>query len=611
MSKPVHSKNEILRSNTGLTINPSKAYSRSETRDKLTGLTIFQGGLFRQSQAIKNRFPSRATGTPRLDEHMLIVFCMLLVSSVQVKHQGFDQSLRISIHSIQVKLQGSGQGPRLSVSILFRSRFKVQVRVHGFQVKVHGFSIQSIQEKHQGSDLPAMCSAIQVKCQGPDFPAMGIAIDVRRQGCNLPAKVIAFSHPGQSTGSDLPSMVIAIDVRRQGSDLPAMVLVIQVNQQDSDLPSMVIAIRVKRQEPDPPSMVIVINVKRQGPDRPSMVIVIQDKHHGSDLPAMFKSPAIQDKHQGSDLPAMVIAIQVKCQGPDRPAMGIAIDVRRQGSDLPAMCSIIQVNQQDSDLPSMVIVIQVKHLGSDRQSMVKVLVSSHPGQASRFQYPSHGYRSVIEVKCQGSDLPAMCSVIQVKHQGPDRPPMSPAIQVKHQDSDHPCMVIVFSHPGQASWFRSPVNGYSSSLRSSRSSFKVLISRYMVIVLNPPRSCFTDPDSVRGYRPNGKDQNSNLGYSSNIKDLISNQGYGYTLFSLSLHAFFRIGLVCLRSGYTMKNLFSFQCDRYIHLARPLVIVGFISLLASQSKPAIMDPISVQCYSVCAVKGNKQEPGLHIGI
>ncbi|OAD77849.1 hypothetical protein PHYBLDRAFT_141713 [Phycomyces blakesleeanus NRRL 1555(-)] len=85
MSKPVHSKNEIPRSNTGLTINPSKAYSRSETRDKLTGLTIFHGGLFRQSQAIKNRFPSRATGTPRLNEHMLIIFCMLLVSSAQVK----------------------------------------------------------------------------------------------------------------------------------------------------------------------------------------------------------------------------------------------------------------------------------------------------------------------------------------------------------------------------------------------------------------------------------------------------------------------------------------------------------------------------------------------
>ncbi|OAD65039.1 hypothetical protein PHYBLDRAFT_176473, partial [Phycomyces blakesleeanus NRRL 1555(-)] len=194
MSKPVHSKNEILRSNTGLTINPSKAYSRSETRYKLTGLTIFQGGLFRQSQAIKNRFPSRATGTPRLEEHMLIVFCMLLVPSVQVKHQGSDQSPRLSvsipsrssfkvhvkvhgfqievhgfsIHSVQVKHQGSDQSPRLSVSIPSRSSFKVQVKVHGFQIKFHGFryiktrwavthlflyisSVHSIQVKLQGS----------------------------------------------------------------------------------------------------------------------------------------------------------------------------------------------------------------------------------------------------------------------------------------------------------------------------------------------------------------------------------------------------------------------------------------------------------------------------
>ncbi|OAD69427.1 hypothetical protein PHYBLDRAFT_172672 [Phycomyces blakesleeanus NRRL 1555(-)] len=261
---------------------------------------------------------------------------------------------------------------------------------------------------------------------------------------------------------------------------------------------------------------------------------------------------------------LVSAIQVKCQGPDFLAMGIAIDVWRQGCDLPAKCSIIQVNQQDSDLPSMCSANHVKH--------------------------------------PGSHLPAMvidCSVIQVKHLGSDRQSMVIAIQDKHQGSDLPAMAIVSSYPGQASRFPSPRHGYSSSLWLSRSSFKVLISHYMVIVLNPSRSCFTDPDSVRGYRPNSKDQNSNLDYSSNIKDLISNQGYGYTLFSLSLHAFFRIGLVCLRSGYTMKNLFSFQCDRYIHLVWPLVTVGFISLLASQSKPVIMDPISVQCYSVLAVK------------
>ncbi|KAL0074920.1 hypothetical protein F4703DRAFT_1798927 [Phycomyces blakesleeanus] len=265
-------------------------------------------------------------------------------------------------------------------------------------------------------------------------------------------------------------------------------------------------------------------------------------------------------------------------------------------------------------------VQVKHQGSNQSPRLSVSIPSRSSfkvhvKVHGFQIKVHGFQSLaIQDKHQGSDLPAMaiaiqvkhqgstrlsmvCSVIQVKHQGPYRLPMSPAIQVKHQDSDRPCMVIVFSYPGQASRFRSPRHG--SSLWLSRSSFKVLISHYMVIVLNPSRSCFTDPDSVRGYRPNSKDQNSNLDYSSNIKDLISNQGYGYTLFSLSLHAFFRIGLVCLRSGYTMKNLFSFQCDRYIHLVWPLVTVGFISLLASQSKPVIMDPISVQCYSVLAVK------------
>ncbi|KAL0084962.1 hypothetical protein F4703DRAFT_1794319 [Phycomyces blakesleeanus] len=361
MSKPLHSKNEILRSNTGLTINPSKAYSRSETRDKLTGLTIIQGAKSSNQEQVSIQ-GHRYTKTRGAYAH-----CLLYASS----------AFR----------PGQASGIRSESTVI---------------------SIQSIQKKHQCSDLPEMVivSAIQVNCQGPDFPAMGIAIDVRRQGCDLPAKCS----------------------------------LIQVNQQDSDLPSKVIAIHVKRPGSDLPTIFTAIRVKRQGPDRPSMVI----------------------------------AIRVKRQEPDPPSMVIAIDIRRQGSDLPAMCSIIQVNQQDSDLPSM-----------------------------------------------------------------------------------------------------------------------------VIVLNPPRSCFTDPDSVRGYRPNSKDQNSNLGYSSNIKDLISNQGYGYTLFSLSLHAFFRIGLVCLRSGYTMKILFSFQCDRYIHLVRPLVTVGFISLLSSQFKPAIMDPISVQCYSVLAVK------------
>ncbi|OAD66739.1 hypothetical protein PHYBLDRAFT_152289 [Phycomyces blakesleeanus NRRL 1555(-)] len=334
-------------------------------------------GLFRQSQAIKNRFPSRATGTPRLEEHMLIVFCMLLVPSVQVKHQGSDQS------------------PWLSVSIPSRSSFKVQVKVHGFQIKIHVSN--SIQVKHQGSDQgqrvqvevhgfqypfhpgkasmfrsPRYVSAIQVKCQGPDFPAM--AIDVRRQGCDLPVKCS----------------------------------VIQVNQQDSDLPSMVIA----------------IDVRRQGSDFPAMVLVIQVKHHGSDRPSMVI--AIRGKHQGPDHPSMPPAIQIKRQGPDHP--------------------------------SMFIVIQIKHQGFDRQPMV-------------ISY------SAIHVKRQGSDRPSMVIIVQVKHQGSGLPAMSPAIQIKHQDSDLPAMGIVSSYPGQASRFRSPRHG--SSLRPSRSNFKVLISRYMVI------------------------------------------------------------------------------------------------------------------------------------
>ncbi|OAD72133.1 hypothetical protein PHYBLDRAFT_170026 [Phycomyces blakesleeanus NRRL 1555(-)] len=127
----------------------------------------------------------------------------------------------------------------------------------------------------------------------------------------------------------------------------------------------------------------------------------------------------------------------------------------------------------------------------------------------------------------------------------------SMQEKHQGSDLPAMIIVFSHPGQVSRIRLPGHGYSSSLQPSRSSIKILISHYMVI-----------------------------GQTARIKTQIW-------------------ATVCLRSGYTMKNLFSFQCNRYIHLVRPLVTVGFISLLASQSKPAIMDPISVQCYSVLVVK------------
>ncbi|KAL0090585.1 hypothetical protein F4703DRAFT_1378138 [Phycomyces blakesleeanus] len=105
---------------------------------------------------------------------MLIVFCMLLVPSVQVKHQGSDQSPRLSGISklyeqlltcfcifvvsnpsrssfkVQVKVNGFRSRSTVSgiskldghlltcfcifvVSIPSRSSFKVQVKVHGFR----------------------------------------------------------------------------------------------------------------------------------------------------------------------------------------------------------------------------------------------------------------------------------------------------------------------------------------------------------------------------------------------------------------------------------------------------------------------------------------------
>ncbi|OAD72240.1 hypothetical protein PHYBLDRAFT_65718 [Phycomyces blakesleeanus NRRL 1555(-)] len=231
-----------------------------------------------------------------------------------------------------------------------------------------------------------------------------------------------------------------------------------------------------------------VQVKHQGSDQSPRIrssFKVQVKVHGFQYPihpgkaSMFRSPS----YGHSFYLLLVSAIQVKCQGPDFPAMGIVIQVKHLGSDRQSMVIAIQDKHQGSDLPAMAIVIQVKHLGSDRQSMVKgikqhygriltsfnlVLVSSHPGQASRFYSPVHG---VFQIKHQGSDLPAI--VIDLIYL------QSPAIQIKHQDSDLPAMVIVSSYPGQASRFPSPRHGYSSSLRPSRSSFKVLISRYMVI------------------------------------------------------------------------------------------------------------------------------------
>ncbi|OAD65222.1 hypothetical protein PHYBLDRAFT_153700 [Phycomyces blakesleeanus NRRL 1555(-)] len=391
-------------------------------------------GLFRQSQAIKNRFPSRATGTPRLEEHMLIVFCMLLVPSVQVKHQGSDQS------------------PWLSVSIPSRSSFKVQVKVHGFQYPIHPGQASMFRS-------PSYVSAIQVKCQGPDFPAM--VIDVRRQGCDLPAKCSLIQVNQQD--SDLPSMVIAIHVKRPGSDLPTMFTAIRVKRQGPDRPSMVIAIRVKRQEPDPPSMVTVINVKRQGPDRPSMVIVsshpgqasrFRSTSYGYSTSVQPSRSSVKDpiarpwcsanhvKRPGSHLPAMVIdcsVIQVKHLGSDRQSMSPAIQVKHQGTTRPSMCWAIQVEHQGSDLPTMFTAIQVKCQGSDFPAMVKG--SNLPAKVIVIQNKHHGSDSpsmviVVQVKHQGSDLPAMSPAIQIKNQDSDLPAMSPAIQVERQGADLP-------------------------------------------------------------------------------------------------------------------------------------------------------------------------------
>ncbi|OAD75742.1 hypothetical protein PHYBLDRAFT_186475 [Phycomyces blakesleeanus NRRL 1555(-)] len=362
MSKPVHSKNEILRSNTGLTINPSKVYSRSETRDKLTGLTIIQGGLFRQSQAIKNRFPSRATGTPRLDEHMLIVFCMLLVSSVQVKHQRSDQS------------------PRLSVSIPSRSSFKVHVKVHGFQIKVHGFSIHSIQVKLQGS---GQGQRVQVEVDGFQYPFHpGQASRFRSRSTVISIHFIQVKHQGSDQSPQLsvsiPSRssfkvqvkvnwsrsrstvfsIQSIQEKHQCSNLSAMVIAICVKHQGPDRPSMCSVIRMKRQGPNRTSMPPAIQIKRQGPDHPSMVISIE-QHYGHILTSCnillvfsrpdliyLQSPAIRIKHQDSNLPAMGIdliylqspaiqspAIQVELQGAYLPLYGYRPNSKDQNSNL--------------------------------------------------------------------------------------------------------------------------------------------------------------------------------------------------------------------------------------------------------------------------------------
>ncbi|KAL0077129.1 hypothetical protein F4703DRAFT_1919716 [Phycomyces blakesleeanus] len=148
----------------------------------------------------------------------------------------------------------------------------------------------------------------------------------------------------------------------------------------------------------------------------------------------------------------------------------------------------------------------------------------PGQTSRSQYP---FRATI-MGIYSLDLIYLQSpAIQVKHQDSDLPAMvidliylqSPAIQVKHQDSDLPAMGIV---------------------------------------LNPPRSCFTDPDSVRGYRPNSKDQNSNLGYRLRVHTFLSVftcfLSYWPSVFTIRLHNE-KIVFLPVRQVYTSSSAFSY--------------------------------------------------------
>ncbi|OAD65576.1 hypothetical protein PHYBLDRAFT_70692 [Phycomyces blakesleeanus NRRL 1555(-)] len=282
---------------------------------------------------------------------------MLLVPSVQVKHQGSDQS------------------PWLSVSIPSRSSFKVQVKVHGFQIKVHGFQV------YQTS--MSSYSFVFVYLNYPFHPGQASRFKSR--------STVSVSIPSRSSFKVQVKVhgfqCSAIDIRRQGCDLPAKCSIIQVNQQYSDLPSMCSANHVKRPGSHLPAMVIdcsVIQVKHLGSDRQSMVKAIQVKHQGSTRPSMVCS-VIHVKHQGSDHPSMHPEIQVKRQGPDHPSM--VISIKQHYGHILTSCNIllvfsrpdliylqspaIQVKHQDSDLPAMVIGITK----IDEQSHSALFISS--------------------------------------------------------------------------------------------------------------------------------------------------------------------------------------------------------------------------------------------
>ncbi|OAD77819.1 hypothetical protein PHYBLDRAFT_164707 [Phycomyces blakesleeanus NRRL 1555(-)] len=154
MSKPVHIKNEILRSDTGLIINPYKACPHSETRHKqdftgkvkqsITGFHPGLQGLSHPDQVITNRSPSRAT-----------VFSDQVKHQVTYLHPGlqvYKNSMNIQSRSFMFSkhLYHPGQGSRIqsksmvSVSIPSRSSFKDPDSVRGYRTMTKSTSIMEV-----------------------------------------------------------------------------------------------------------------------------------------------------------------------------------------------------------------------------------------------------------------------------------------------------------------------------------------------------------------------------------------------------------------------------------------------------------------------------------
>ncbi|KAL0078354.1 hypothetical protein F4703DRAFT_1933453 [Phycomyces blakesleeanus] len=349
--------------------------------------------------------------------------------------------------------------------------------------------------------------------------------------------------PGQASGIRSESMVISIHS-------------IQVKLQGSGQGP-----RFSDQDPR-------FQVKHQGSDQGQRV---QVEVHGFQYPfhpgkaSMFRSPRY------------VSAIQVKCQGPDFPAM--AIDVRRQGCDLPVKCSVIQVNQQDSDLPSMVIAIDVRRQGSDFPAMC----------------------SVIQVKHHGSDRPSMVIAIRGKHQGPDHPSMPPAIQIKRQGPDHPSMFIVIQIKHQGFDRQPMVISYSAIHVKRQGSDRPS----MVIIVQVKHQGSGLPAMSPAIQI--KHQDSDLpAMAIQVKHQDSDlpaMGIGITKIDEQSHSALFISSV--ESTKIMLHGSGFKVYMTIVFTLQAKQQGSKLKFGLQFKPAIMDPISVQCYSVLAVKGNEQEP------